>query len=845
LSAYSFKINWVRLIFLGFVTLVFGVFCQAPAYLLQSDHNTRGRIVSPHWSDSRARSGVEFTLNADSFPFPESDVVRIVQNSFRVWNAVPSSFLDMSYQGTSTLPASDSDRRNVVIYDATGRSIGAPAGSGIIAITRVNWNDNGEITDADIIFNGRDFIFSTSDTDTPNRQVDLQDVLTHEVGHFFGLNHTPLVGAPEERPTMNPFNTSELPRSGRSLEDDDRAGIAALYLTGTLTGGISGRVLRTDGAGSYGVHVVAYTANTRTFVASTLSGSAGASLGQGGEGGFEILGLPPGDYHVAIEPHHSSISPDNFGGIFGNPFDDVPEIEFYSNASIQTAAEVIRVVGDQTITNVDFAIGLAVPGSPFIQNPNLPANTPDPNGPYRFSARVTDNVAVVGVDLQYRINSGNSQVVSMRLSAGDVYSAEISGQRPGSVIEYRIVAGDGDGNSTSFPALDSPMARFEVLALSGSPVAYVAVRDAQVVSVIDTGPGTEVARIATGETPLSVLMTPDERYLFVANTGSQGASDNRITVIETSTHQVAKTIVVGTSPLDLAVSPDGRLVYVSNSQGRSVSVIDVASLEETLRLNVSTVGDGPFGIAVSLDGARLYVSDIDASTVRVLNANTGATQAQVSVVASPRSLVLSPDGTRLYVAGFDGDIGVVNTTTNTMDQVIDTGAGSIFRVAVSPDGGRVYATDRANGNLLVVNTAEGRVTNTLPVLADASETRDLFVSPDGERVYVTNQNSDDLVVFDTATLRVLRAFQVVNGPRGIAVRSRPFNFEPSADVAGKADFDASGAVGFGDFLLFAGIFGLSNTDSGFDARFDLDDDNRVNFGDFLLFAGVFGRSVDP
>jgi YVTN family beta-propeller protein len=180
-----------------------------------------------------------------------------------------------------------------------------------------------------------------------------------------------------------------------------------------------------------------------------------------------------------------------------------------------------------------------------------------------------------------------------------------------------------------------------------------------------------------------------------------------------------------------------------------------------------------------------------------------------------------------------------------MDQVIDTGAGSIFRVAVSPDGGRVYATDRANGNLLVVNTAEGRVTNTLPVLADASETRDLFVSPDGERVYVTNQNSDDLVVFDTATLRVLRAFQVVNGPRGIAVRSRPFNFEPSADVAGKADFDASGAVGFGDFLLFAGIFGLSNTDSGFDARFDLDDDNRVNFGDFLLFAGVFGRSVDP
>ena len=276
-----------------------------------------------------------------------------------------------------------------------------------------------------------------------------------------------------------------------------------------------------------------------------------------------------------------------------------------------------------------------------------------------------------------------------------------------------------------------------------------------------------------------------------------------------------------------------------------MSVIDVPSLSESLRLNVSTVGDGPYGIAVSKDGARLYVTDIDASRVRVLNANTGATQMQIGVVPSPRSLMLSPDGTRLYVAGFDGNIGVVNTQTHTMDQVIDTGATSIFRVAVSPDGARVYATDRTNGNLLVVSTAEGRVTHTVPVLTDARETRDLFVSPDGTRVYVTNQDSDDLVVFDTSTLRVLRAFQIADGPRGIAVRTRPFNFEPTPDVAGKADFDANGSVGFGDFLLFAGAFGLSETDSGFDVRFDLDGDARVNFGDFLLFAGVFGRLVNP
>jgi len=828
-----------------FVAIAGGMCSQSFAYVIQTDENTRGRVVQVSWADGSARSGIPFSLNVTSFPFAESDVVRIVQNSFNVWNEVPSSFLSMNYQGTTTIPASDSDRRNVVVYDATGRSVGAPAGSGVIAITRVNWNDSGDIVDADIIFNGRDFTFSTSDTNTPSRQVDLQDVLTHEIGHFLGLDHTPLVGDGIERPTMNPFNTSEAPREGRTLQDDDRAGVTALYPTGTLTGGISGRVLRADGEGAFGIHVVVYQANTRTFVASALSSSAGSSMGLGGDGRFEILGLPPGDYHVAIEPHHSSISSENFGGIFRDTFDDISELEFYNNTSIQTAAQLIRVSAGQTVANIDFAIGLAVPGSPFIQEPNFPANTPDPNGPYRFSARIVDDVEVTGVELQYRINSGSLKVIPMRLLGNNVFSVELPGQRQGSVIEYRLVAGDGDGNLTSFPIDTAPMARFEVLALSGSPVAYVAVRDAQVVSVIDTGPGKEVARIATGETPLSVLMTPDERYLFVANTGSQGASDNRITVIETATHQIAKVITVGTSPLDLAVSVDGKYVYVTNSQGGSVSVIDVASLTELRRLSVSTAGDGPYGIAVSKDGSRLYVTDIDANTVRVLNANTGANVAQVNVVSSPRSLMLSPDGTRLYVAGFDGDVGVVNTVTNTMDQVVDTGTASVFRVAVSPDGARVYATDRVNGNLLVIDTTENRVLQTIPVLSDASETRDLFVSADGTRLYVTNQNSDDLVVFDTATLRVLRTFQIANGPRGVAVRSQPFNFSPSEEVAGKADFDADGAVGFGDFLLFAGAFGLSNVDNGFDVRFDLDEDNRVNFADFLLFAGVFGRVVNP
>ena len=57
------------------------------------------------------------------------------------------------------------------------------------------------------------------------------------------------------------------------------------------------------------------------------------------------------------------------------------------------------------------------------------------------------------------------------------------------------------------------------------------------------------------------------------------------------------------------------------------------------------------------------------------------------------------------------------------------------------------------------------------------------------------------------------------------------------------DFDGDGAVGFTDFLLFTGKFGLSEGDAGFDAKYDLDGNGVVGFSDFLIFAQGFGKPV--
>ncbi|MDA0748771.1 MAG: beta-propeller fold lactonase family protein, partial [bacterium] len=668
--------------------------------------------------------------------------------------------------------------------------------------------------------------------------IDLQSVLTHELGHFLGLDHSGLQGSPSVRPTMYPFYFG----SERSLETDDKAGLAALYPSvATLTGTMEGRVTDQRGLGVLGAHVVAYRAGTDTFAVAVLSGTAGVRKGEGGDGEYKMEGLPPGEYQVAIEPLNGSVTARNLGGIFDRLNTDFPR-EFYNNASVQSVAQAIRVSAGGRATGIDFVLGRTVPGFPAIEDLVFPNNTPDPVGPYRFQARVTDNGVVSAVDLLYRINSGSVQTLSMRPMSGNLYVVDLGGFARGTAVAYRLRARDTDGNETLFPPQELPMQRFEVLSLSGEPLLYTALRYSHMLSVFDTGLKKEVARIPTGNTPLSVLITPDENYLFVSNNGlNEDGTNNAVTVVETATHRVAATIRAGSEPLDLAVSPDGRRVYVTNSTGGSVSVLDASGLRESRRISVTTSREGPFGIAVSPDGKRLYVTDIDGSQVVVLDEGTGQALTRINVVASPRSLTMAPASNRLYVAGFDGGISEIDTGTDQVVRTFSTGTASIFRVKLSPDGKRLYAADRLHARVLVIDVSTGQIVSTLQ--AGGVETRDLAISSDGHRLYVSNQDSDDLVIFDTRTGQVVGAYALSDGPRGIAVRNRPVYQVAVLEDAIRADFNADGRVDFSDFVLFVRAYGTRIEDNTFDATFDLNRNERVDFADFILFAGVFGQVV--
>ena len=57
------------------------------------------------------------------------------------------------------------------------------------------------------------------------------------------------------------------------------------------------------------------------------------------------------------------------------------------------------------------------------------------------------------------------------------------------------------------------------------------------------------------------------------------------------------------------------------------------------------------------------------------------------------------------------------------------------------------------------------------------------------------------------------------------------------------DFDGDGTIGFGDFVIFAGVFGARQGDGKYDATYDLNGDGEIGFSDFVIFAQNFGKEV--
>lgn len=134
------------------------------------------------------------------------------------------------------------------------------------------------------------------------------------------------------------------------------------------------------------------------------------------------------------------------------------------------------------------------------------------------------------------------------------------------------------------------------------------------VSVIDLNSGRIIKEIQAQLHSSALALSPDEKYLVVAN----AASDN-LTVVDTDTDEVVETIWAKRSPTDpfgaspnaLCFTPDGKKLLVANGTQNAVAVVDFKPQKRKSRLKgLIPVSWFPGALAWDQGRQKLWVANI-------------------------------------------------------------------------------------------------------------------------------------------------------------------------------------------------------------------------------------------
>ena len=261
--------------------------------------------------------------------------------------------------------------------------------------------------------------------------------------------------------------------------------------------------------------------------------------------------------------------------------------------------------------------------------------------------------------------------------------------------------------------------------------------------------------IKVGKGPDALFLTPDEKFLYVAN-----VEDNFISVINTKTENVVGKIEGIKYPWGFSRLGNSDLVVVSGYD-KQIVVIDFSKHKI---VNEKIFKNNLGGITSTKNGKYIYVIETGKNKALKLNAASLKILDSYETGNGPDGIGISKDESKIYTTNTkDGTISVINTKTK-KSSLLEVG-GKPELVNYNHDRSLLFISNFKLNKIHIIDTNTDKI---IHEITDLKSPEEAVLSKSEKLLYVVNFSAKKVFVYDASTYQKLdQEYSVGNKPIGV------------------------------------------------------------------------------
>src|SRR2546421_7603267 len=279
-----------------------------------------------------------------------------------------------------------------------------------------------------------------------------------------------------------------------------------------------------------------------------------------------------------------------------------------------------------------------------------------------------------------------------------------------------------------------------------SPKLLVLNKEEATLAIVDPESGTILARVPVGQGPHELVTSTDGKVAFASNYGTGPAPGRTISMIDLGTMKETRRIDVSplSRPHGLAFV-NGKLYFTAEAD-KKIARYDPAT--SAIDWQFETGQNATHMVLPTKDARTIFTSNIASDSVSIIEHGSGDTwnQTVVPVGKGPEGIDLSPDGKTVWSAhSRDGGVSVIDVATKKVVATINIGTKRSNRIKLTPDGKLALVSDLDAGELVVVDTAAKKE---IRRVALGKNPEGVLIPPDGRRAFVAVNGDNYVAVVD-------------------------------------------------------------------------------------------------